>query len=49
VEQTLKVVDRAVIVHEGKKLAEDVPKALINNQQVREAYLGNTFRGDEFD
>ena len=49
VEQTLKVVDRAVIVHEGKKLAEDVPKALINNPAVKEAYLGNTFRGDEFD
>jgi lipopolysaccharide export system ATP-binding protein len=48
VEQTLKVCDRAVIVHEGRKLAEDCPKGIINNPIVKEVYLGNTFRGDEF-
>jgi len=48
VEQTLKVVDRAVIIHEGQKLAEDCPKGIINNPTVKEAYLGDTFRGDEF-
>lgn len=49
VDQTLKVCDRAVIIHEGKKLAEDTPKGIINNPMVKEAYLGDTFRGDEFD
>jgi lipopolysaccharide export system ATP-binding protein len=48
VEQTLKVCDRAVIIHEGKKLAEDAPRGIINNPTVKEAYLGDTFRGDEF-
>lgn len=48
VPQTLKVCDRALIIDEGRKLAEDTPKGIINNPQVRSAYLGNTFRGDEF-
>src|SRR5918999_972251 len=49
VPQTLKVCDRAVIIDEGKKLAEDTPRGIINNPAVKAAYLGNTFRGDEFD
>ena len=49
VPQTLKVCDRAVIIDEGRKLAEDAPRGIINNPQVKAAYLGNTFRGDEFD
>lgn len=48
VEQTLKVCDRAIIIHEGRKLAEDCPKGIIQNPLVKEAYLGDTFRGDEF-
>ena len=49
VPQTLKVCDRALIIDEGRKIKEDTPRAIINDPQVRAAYLGNTFRGDEFD
>lgn len=49
VQQTLRVCDRAAIIVEGRKLAEDTPRALINDPQVKRAYLGNLFRGDEFD
>ncbi len=46
---TLGVVERALIIGDGKVFAEGTPKEIINNQQVRTEYLGNTFRGDEFD
>jgi lipopolysaccharide export system ATP-binding protein len=49
VQQTLKICDRAYIIHEGKNLLDGSPRDIINNQQVREAYLASTFRGDEFD
>lgn len=49
VERTLEVVNRAYIINEGKVLAYGEPKKLINNPVVRKAYLGHTFRGDEFD
>ncbi|GJQ29554.1 MAG: ABC transporter ATP-binding protein [Phycisphaerae bacterium] len=49
VQQTLRVCDRAAIIDGGKKLAEGTPKSLINDPLVRRAYLGNLFRGDEFD
>jgi len=48
VPQTLKICDRALIIDEGRKIKEDTPKAIINDPVVRAAYLGNTFRGDEF-
>jgi lipopolysaccharide export system ATP-binding protein len=48
VPQTLKVCDRALIIDEGRKFAEGTPRDIINNPAVRSAYLGNTFRGDEF-
>jgi lipopolysaccharide export system ATP-binding protein len=46
---TLGVVERALIIGDGKVFAEGTPKEIINNQQVRTEYLGNTFKGDEFD
>lgn len=49
VAQTLRVCDRALIITEGQKQFEGSPREIINNTQVRKAYLGNTFRGDEFD
>ncbi|MBK9188423.1 MAG: LPS export ABC transporter ATP-binding protein [Phycisphaerales bacterium] len=49
VQQTLRVCDRACIIDSGRKLAENTPRALINDEMVRRAYLGNLFRGDEFD
>ena len=49
VQQTLRICDRAYILHEGRNLAEGPPKELINDAVVRQAYLASTFRGDEFD
>lgn len=49
VQRTLEVCDRAIIITDGKVLAQGTPKELINNPLVRQNYLGHTFRGDEFD
>jgi lipopolysaccharide export system ATP-binding protein len=49
VPQTLKVCDRAFIINDGRVFAEGTPRQIINDPSVRSAYLGNTFRGDEFD
>lgn len=48
VERTLEVCDRAIIISNGKILAQGTPKEIINNATVRNEYLGHTFRGDEF-
>jgi len=49
VQQTLRICDRAYIIHEGRNLRDGDPKSIINDPLVREAYLASTFRGDEFD
>ena len=49
VAQTLRVCDRALIINDGRVFAEGTPKKIINDSAVRSAYLGSTFRGDEFD
>ena len=49
VQQTLRVCDRAYIIEAGNVLAEGTPRQLVNDPMVRRAYLGNLFRGDEFD
>ncbi|MEE9294872.1 MAG: LPS export ABC transporter ATP-binding protein [Phycisphaerae bacterium] len=49
VRETLAVTDRSYILVEGSILASGTPQALIQNELVRSEYLGNTFRGDEFD
>ena len=49
VRETLRVTDRSYIIHDGEKLAEGTPRDLVRNPQVRQAYLGSSFRGDEFD
>jgi len=48
VQQTLRICDRAYIIHEGKNLREGTPRDIINDPLVREAYLASTFKGDEF-
>ena len=48
VHETLKVTDRSYVIHEGKVICSGTPAQLINDPRVRETYLGNTFRGDEF-
>jgi lipopolysaccharide export system ATP-binding protein len=49
VAQTLRVCDRALIITDGQVFKDGTPKQIINDPDVRSAYLGNTFRGDEFD
>jgi lipopolysaccharide export system ATP-binding protein len=49
VAQTLRVCDRALIIGDGRVSFEGTPRQVINDPGVRSAYLGNTFRGDEFD
>lgn len=49
VAQTLKVCDRALIINEGRVFKEGTPREIINDPAVRQAYIGNLFRGDEFD
>jgi lipopolysaccharide export system ATP-binding protein len=49
VQQTLRICDRAYIIHEGRNLREGSPRDIINDPMVRQAYLASTFRGDEFD
>ncbi|MBI1368140.1 MAG: LPS export ABC transporter ATP-binding protein [Planctomycetes bacterium] len=49
VERTLEVCDRSYIIHEGKVLREGTPRDLVNDELVRKVYLGQTFKGDEFD
>jgi lipopolysaccharide export system ATP-binding protein len=48
VAQTLRVCDRALIINEGRVFKEGTPRQIINDPGVRGAYLGSTFRGDEF-
>jgi lipopolysaccharide export system ATP-binding protein len=48
VQQTLRICDRAYIIHEGRNLRQGTPREIINDPMVREAYLASTFRGDEF-
>ena len=48
VQRTLEVCDRGIIIVDGKVLAQGTPRELINNPMVRQAYLGRTFKGDEF-
>ena len=49
VRETLSVTDRSYIIDNGQVLREGPPRDLINDEMVRRAYLGKTFRGDEFD
>jgi lipopolysaccharide export system ATP-binding protein len=44
VRETLSVTDRAYIINNGAVLAEGTPDELVNNDAVREAYLGEEFK-----
>jgi len=48
VHETLRVTDRSYVIHEGVVVSAGTPAELVNDPRVREVYLGNTFRGDEF-
>jgi len=44
VRETLGICDRAYILGSGRTLAEGPPDAILQNQKVREVYLGDHFR-----
>ncbi len=43
VRETLELIDRALIIHEGKVLTEGTPREIVNNADVRRYYLGAGF------
>jgi lipopolysaccharide export system ATP-binding protein len=43
VRETLRIVDRAYLIHQGKVLTEGTGEFLINDAQAREFYLGENF------
>ena len=43
VRETLRIVDRAYLLHEGSILSSGTSEFLINDQKSREFYLGNNF------
>jgi len=44
VRETLEIVDRAYILHEGKILMSGTPNDVVENETVRQVYLGENFR-----
>ena len=44
VRETLNIVDRAYILHEGRVIMEGSPKDIVNNDSVRKVYLGEDFK-----
>ncbi len=43
VRETLDIIDRAYIIHEGMVLMEGAPGDIVDNAEVRRVYLGETF------
>ena len=43
VRETLGIVDRAYILHEGVVLMDGTPAEIVENEDVRRVYLGETF------
>ncbi len=43
VRETLEIIDRAYILHDGQVLMEGVPEEVVAHQDVRRVYLGETF------
>jgi len=44
VRETLEIVDRAYILHDGKVLMSGTTEDVVRDENVRRVYLGNTFR-----
>ena len=44
VQETLQIVDRAYILHDGKILMSGTTDEVIKDENVRRVYLGNSFR-----
>ena len=43
VRDTLRIVDRAYILHDGRVIVSGKPKDVVNNDNVRRVYLGKDF------
>ena len=43
VRETLSLIDRAVLIHEGSVLIEGEPNDIVGNEDVRKVYLGDRF------
>lgn len=43
VRETLEIIDRAYILHEGSVLMEGTPTEIVDNEEVRRVYLGERF------
>ncbi|HTT81170.1 MAG TPA: LPS export ABC transporter ATP-binding protein, partial [Stellaceae bacterium] len=43
VRDTLKIVDRAYIMHDGRVLMEGRPEEIVSDAEVRRVYLGERF------
>ncbi len=43
VRETLDIIDRAYILHNGSVLMEGTPKEIVKNEEVRKVYLGDNF------
>ncbi|HLQ38122.1 MAG TPA: LPS export ABC transporter ATP-binding protein [Planctomycetota bacterium] len=41
--ETLRITDRAYIIHQGKVIAEGDAQSIVQNEQVRRVYLGSSF------
>ncbi|MCG7494007.1 LPS export ABC transporter ATP-binding protein [Thalassobius sp. Cn5-15] len=44
VRETLEIVDRAYILHDGKVLMSGTPEEVVENENVRRVYLGDNFK-----
>jgi len=44
VRETLEIVDRAYILHDGRVLMSGTPQDVVENENVRRVYLGDSFR-----
>ncbi len=44
VRETLEIVDRAYILHDGQVLMSGTPEEVVDNENVRRVYLGDSFR-----
>ena len=44
VRETLEIVDRAYILHDGQVLMSGTPEEVVQNEKVRRVYLGDNFR-----
>jgi len=47
VRETLSLIDKAYIIHDGKVLMEGLPKDVIKNKMVKSVYLGDSFTEKE--